>query len=261
MEIIIQPDADAASELAAALVERRVREQPNTVLGLATGSTPLRLYRSLVRRHRETGLDFSSVSSFNLDEYVGLPADHSQSYRHFMNENFFQQLNIPLHKTHVPDGMSADIAAECADYEAQIESAGGIDLQVLGIGSDGHIGFNEPSSSLGSRTRIKTLTEETRADNARFFEHPEDVPKHCITMGIGTILASRQVILLAFGEHKAETVRLAVEGAISAMMPASALQLHASVKVFLDEAAASRLKLGDYYRWVHSNKPDWQQNA
>ncbi|MFT5129728.1 MAG: glucosamine-6-phosphate deaminase [Rhodothermales bacterium] len=261
MEIIIQPDADSASELAAALVERRVREHPSTVLGLATGSTPLGLYRSLVRRHQEQGLDFSGVRSFNLDEYVGLPADHSQSYRRFMNENFFDHLNLPLANTHVPDGMSSDIVAECADYEARIVASGGINLQVLGIGSDGHIGFNEPSSSLGSRTRIKTLTEETRADNARFFDSPEDVPKHCITMGIGTILASKQVIMLAFGEHKAETVRQAVEGAISAMVPASALQLHASVKVFLDEAAASRLELRDYYRWVYANKPDWQQNA
>ena len=195
MEIIIKENGQSASEAAARVVARLVQEKPNAVLGLATGSTPLKLYKELIRLHKEEVLDFSQVTTFNLDEYIGLPADHEQSYRRFMNENLFEQINIKLENTHVPDGMAADVPATCAAYEEAILAAGGIDLQVLGIGSDGHVGFNEPTSSFASRTRIKTLTQQTVADNARFFDGDESkVPHHCITMGIGTIMDARMNI-------------------------------------------------------------------
>lgn len=259
MEIIIQPDQAAASVVAARIVARLLREKPDAVLGLATGSTPLSLYRELVRMHREEGLDFSRVTTFNLDEYAGLPAGHAASYHAYMWENLFSEINIPAANIHIPDGMAADIPAFCGDYEKAIRAAGGIDLQVLGIGSDGHIGFNEPSSSLASRTRIKTLTLRTRRDNAPFFGSEEAVPHHVITMGVGTIMETRRVLLLAFGEKKARAVADAVEGPITAMVPASILQLHPVAKVLLDEPAAGLLKKGDYYRWVYEHKPAWQR--
>jgi glucosamine-6-phosphate deaminase len=262
MEIIIQANADAASRRAARLVARLVREKPDAVLGLATGTTPLRLYEQLVRMHADEGLDFSRIKTFNLDEYVGLPAGHEQSYRRFMNENLFDHINIPPENTHVPDGLAKDIVASCAAYEEAIAGAGGIDLQVLGIGSDGHIGFNEPTSSFASRTRIKTLTRDTVRDNARFFDGDESkVPHHCITMGIGTIMEARRVILLAFGGNKAGAVADMVEGPVASIAPASILQHHPVAKVFVDEAAATGLKLADYYRWVYAHKPDWQRDA
>ena len=242
MEIIIQPTPEAGSIIAARIIAKLVRSKPDCVLGLATGNTPLGTYRELVRMHREDGLDFSRVTTFNLDEYVGLPPEHPQSYRAFMAENFFRHVNADARRTHIPDGMARDVPAECARYEAAIAAAGGIDLQLLGIGSDGHIGFNEPSSSLASRTRIKTLTERTRADNARFFEGDlAKVPIHCITMGVGTIMESREVLMLAFGAKKADAVAGAVEGPITAMNPASILQMHAVTKCVVDEAAASKL--------------------
>src|SRR5882757_2611737 len=212
MEIIIQPNADQASMIAARHVARLVRDKPDAVLGLATGSTPLMMYRELVRMHREQGLDFSEVTTFNLDEYVGLPAEHPASYHAFMWEHFFSQVNIARERIHIPDGMTRHVPAFCQKYEDEIRAADGIDMQVLGIGSDGHIGFNEPSSSLASRTRIKTLTAETRRDNAPFFATPEDVPFHVITMGVGTIMNARQVIILAFGDRKAGAIAAAVEG-------------------------------------------------
>jgi glucosamine-6-phosphate deaminase len=262
MEIIIQPDALSASRKAALVVARLVREKPNAVLGLATGSTPLKLYDELVRMHQEDGLDFSAVRTFNLDEYIGLEPGHEQSYRAFMNENLFTRINIDLANTHVPDGLASDVPASCAEYEAHIAAAGGIDLQVLGIGSDGHIGFNEPTSSFASRTRIKTLTQETVSDNARFFDGDESrVPHHCITMGIGTIMEARRVILLAFGEHKAKAIADMVEGPVAAIAPASILQHHQVAKIFIDDAAASDLQLADYYRWVYQHKPGWQRDA
>ena len=169
MEIIIQPTPEAGGIIAARTIAKLVRTKPDCVLGLATGSTPLATYRELVRMHHDEGLDFSRVTTFNLDEYVGLPHEHSHSYHAFMDEHFFGHVNVPRARIHIPDGMARDVPAECARYEVAIAAAGGIDLQLLGIGTDGHIGFNEPSSSLASRTRIKTLTERTRADNARFF--------------------------------------------------------------------------------------------
>ena len=262
MEIIIQQNEQAASVAAARVIARLVCEKPNAVLGLATGSTPLPLYGELIRMHREEGLDFSTVTTFNLDEYVGLERDHEQSYHSFMWQNLFSQINIDPDKVHIPDGMTCNVSATCTAYEQAIVDAGGIDLQVLGIGSDGHIGFNEPTSSFASRTRIKTLTRETVADNARFFDGDESkVPRHCITMGIGTIMDAGSTIMLAFGAGKAEAIAAMVEGPVAAMVPASILQHHANAKVFIDESAAAKLELSEYYRWVYAGKPDWQQDA
>ena len=219
MEIIILPTAEEASEVAARLVARQVLEKPHSVLGLATGSTPCRLYQSLARKHRAEGLDFSRVTSFNLDEYVGLAPEHPASYHRFMENNLFSHVNIPHERIHIPDGLAADIPAHCAAYEQTIREAGGIDLQILGLGSDGHLGFNEPGSSLASRTRIKTLTERTRSDNARFFTADEQVPHHVITMGLGTIMESRMCLLLAFGKGKAEAVAASVASVESVSLP------------------------------------------
>ena len=260
MEIIITPDPASASKEAARFIAALLRKKPGAVLGLATGGTPLLLYRELIRMHREEGLDFSRCTTFNLDEYVGLGPEHPASYRRFMQEHLFAALNIPPERIRIPDGLAVDIPAHCAAYEQAIVEAGGIDAQILGLGADGHIGFNEPTSSLGSRTRLKTLTERTREDNARFFASPgEEVPHHVITMGIGTILEARSLVLLAFGEAKAEAVAALAEGPITALVPASALQMHPVVKVLLDEPAASRLKRRDYYRQVFAHKPAWQR--
>jgi glucosamine-6-phosphate deaminase len=217
------------------------------------------MYRELVRMHRKDDLDFSQVPTFSLDEYVSLPHGHPQSYHAFMWENFFRHINVARENIRVPNGLATDIPAECAAYEAAIHAAGGIDLQVLGIGTDGHIGFNEPSSSLASRTRIKTLTARTRSDNARFFGSVEDVPIHVITMGVGTIMDARQVLMLAFGEGKAKAIADAVEGPITAMNPASILQMHPVAKCLIDEPAASKLARLDYYRWVYYYRPQWQR--
>jgi len=259
MEVIIQKDADSASVLAASLVARLVRKKHDAVLGLATGSTPLGLYRDLIRRHRDNDLDFSRVTTFNLDEYVGLAPDHPQSYSFFMQENLFGGLNIPGDNIHIPDGLVDEVQAYCQHYETMIRKSGGIDLQILGIGSDGHIAFNEPTSSLASRTRIKTITEQTRRDNARFFENQEEVPHHVITMGVGTILEARECLMMAFGVSKARAVAETVEGPVASIIPASALQNHPNVKLILDEAAASKLERSEYYRWVYENKPEWQR--
>ncbi len=255
MEIIIQPTPETASGIAVRIIARLLREKPNAVLGLATGSTPLRLYRELVRQK----LDWSRVKTFNLDEYVGLAPAHPQSSHSFMWKNFFQNINIARKNIHVPDGEAKNIPVFCLRYEKQIRAAGGIDLQVLGIGTDGHIGFNEPTSSLASRTRIKTLTARTRRDNAGFFGSEKKMPHHVITMGIGTIMGARQILLLAFGRNKANAVAQAVEGPITSMNPASGLQMHPVAKMVLDKAAAAKLKRADYYRWVYENKPDWQK--
>jgi glucosamine-6-phosphate deaminase len=259
MEVIVLPSADEVSVLAARMVAQVVRTKPNAVLGLATGSTPLAMYRELIRIHREEALDFSAVRTFNLDEYVGLGPRHPASYHRFMWENLFEHLNIRPELTHVPDGLASDVPAFCEAYEGRIREAGGIDVQILGIGGDGHIGFNEPISSLASRTRIKTLTPRTRADNARFFESESEVPHHVITMGIGTIMEARQVVLMGFGSGKAEALAAAVEGPLTANVPGSVLQMHPRAHVLMDEAAGSRLARREYYRWVFENKPVWQR--
>lgn len=255
MEIIIQPTAAAATRVAASIISRLLQEKPNAVLGLATGSTPLLLYRELIALK----LDWSKVTTFNLDEYVGLPREHPQSYHSFMWENLFRQVNIAKKNVHIPDGNTKDIPKFCAGYEKKIRAVDGIDLQVLGIGTDGHIGFNEPTSSLASRTRIKTLTQQTRRDNARFFGSEDKVPHHVITMGIGTIMEARTNLLLAFGPKKSRAIAEAVEGPITSINPASVLQMHPTTKVCLDREAATQLARADYYRWVYDNKPGWQR--
>jgi glucosamine-6-phosphate deaminase len=255
MEIIIQDTPEAATDIAARMIARLLSKKPDAVLGLATGSTPLDLYQVLIGMD----LDWSRVRTFNLDEYVGLPREHPQSYHSFMWENLFRHVNIKPENIRIPDGNTQDIPGFCASYEAEICEVGGIDLQVLGIGKDGHIGFNEPTSSLASRTRIKTLAPQTRKDNARFFGSEEGVPHHVITMGIGTIMEARQNVLLAFGLGKARAIAEAVEGPVTSLNPASILQMHPVVKVCLDGEAAGELTQADYYRWVYENKPSWQK--
>ena len=239
------------SRVAADILIRAIKRKPDSVLGLATGSTPKGVYRELVRRFDDGEVDFSAVTTFNLDEYLGLPPDDARSYHHFMRKELFRHVNVPEDKIHIPDGtVTSGFARSCDEYEQAIRRAGGIDIQLLGIGKQGHIGFNEPTSSLGSRTRVKTLTRETREANRPFFSSHEVSPDCAITMGIGTILEARRILLLASGLGKAEAVERAVEGPISSSCSASALQMHGSVTVILDEDAASRLKQIDYYRRV-----------
>ena len=255
MEVVISADYDEMSKAAAAVMAKVVRDKPTAILGLATGSTPLGMYKELIRMHQEEGLDFSQVTTFNLDEYVGLTGDHEQSYRYFMTENLFKDINVDIANTNVPPGISDDFKADCAAYEEKIKASGGIDVQVLGIGSDGHIAFNEPSSSLASRTRLKTLTRQTIDDNARFFDTPEDVPVYCVTMGVGTILEARKLILLASGAGKAKAVVDAIEGPVSSMCTASALQLHPDSVICVDVPAVEKLDMREYYEWVQAKKP------
>ena len=254
MEVIIAENYESMSRIACQAVVDLLNRKPNAVLGLATGSTPVGLYQELGRLYQESEIDLARVTTFNLDEYVGLKRDHPQSYSRFMREQLFQHVNIPEHAVHVPNGTTTNHEAFCQWYEDEIKRCGGIDLQILGIGSDGHIAFNEPGSSLGSRTRLKTLTQQTIDDNARFFDTPEEVPRYAITMGVGTILEAQHCLMIASGESKAEPIAKAIEGPVTASITASALQLHRKVTVVLDEAAASRLQLRNYYEWVHDNK-------
>jgi glucosamine-6-phosphate deaminase len=259
MEVIIKPDAKAVSKEAVRYFESQLDSKPASVFGLATGETPLGLYHELAKLSRANLIDFSRATTFNLDEYVGLDPTHPRSYRYYMRENLFSKLNIPEASTYVPNGMTKDVAKHCENYEEAIRRAGGIDLQLLGIGTDGHIGFNEPSSSLASRTRLKTLTQRTIADNARFFTSEAEVPHHVITMGIGTIMEARQILVMAFGPSKAAAVAMMVEGPLTANCPASVLQMHRKCTLIIDEDAAAGLKRGDYYRWVYDHKPAWQK--
>lgn len=253
MEVVIVASSMELGSLAADIVERHVRA--GHVIGLATGSSPLPVYRDLIDR-RAAGLSFSESRAFLLDEYVGLPRAHPQSYYSVIRQDFTDHVDFA--EVDSPDGEANDIPAEALRYDQAIAAAGGIDVQLLGIGSDGHIGFNEPSSSLTSRTRVKTLTEQTRQDNARFFDSTDEVPHHVLTQGLGTIGEAGQLILLAAGRHKAAAVSAAVEGPVSAFCPASILQLHPRATVIIDEEAAADLKLADYYRYAAANKPDWQ---
>jgi glucosamine-6-phosphate deaminase len=259
MEVFIQSSYEEMSKVAAKVIADVVNTKPDAVLGLATGSTPLGVYKELTRMHREEGLDFAHVTTFNLDEYVGLPGDHDQSYHYFMNENLFKHINVPKQNTYIPSGTTSNYRAFCQWYEQQIEERGGIDIQLLGIGSDGHIAFNEPTSSLSSRTRLKTLAQPTIDDNARFFENRDEVPIYAITMGVGTILDARQIILVANGKNKAKAIADAVEGPVTSMNTASALQLHSSTMFFIDTEAASDLTMREYYDWVQAKKPDAPQ--
>ena len=259
MEVIIAGGPAEIGTLAADAISALLHRKPDAVLGLATGSSPLAIYDELVTRCAAGQISFSQVRGFTLDEYVGLPAEHPERYRNVIDNVFVSRVDFAPGAVQGPDGLAADIPAACTAYEEAIRAAGGIDLQILGIGTDGHIGFNEPGSSLASRTRIKTLTAQTRSDNARFFDDDIDaVPTHCLTQGRATILDARHVVLVATGRQKAEAVHHLVEGAVSAMWPASVLQHHPHVTVLLDDAAARRLQLADYYRETHRSKPDWQ---
>jgi glucosamine-6-phosphate deaminase len=242
MEIIIVPDYDEMSRTAAGLIAKEMKEKEHTVLGLATGDTPLGTYKELVRLHQEENLDFSKVITFNLDEYIGLSPMERKSYNFYMWENLFFEVNIARRNVHIPRGDDPNPEEFCELYEGEIGNAGGIDLQLLGVGRDGHIGFNEPGSSFSDRTHVKKLAEVTIRDNARFFEKIEDVPRYAITMGIGTILEAKKIILIANGEHKARICAEFVEGPVTRQVPASSLQLHSDVTVILDKAAASQLR-------------------
>jgi len=233
---------------------------PNVVLGVATGSSPLALYEGLAARVADGSLDLSQASAFALDEYVGLPKGHPESYATVVNRTVTEPLGMDPARVNTPDGASSDIDGAAKAYEEAIVAAGGVDVQILGIGSNGHIGFNEPGSSLASRTRIKTLTPTTREDNARFFDSLDQVPTHCLTQGLGTIMAARNVVLVAQGEGKADAIAALVEGPVTAMCPGSVLQLHQHATIFVDEAAAAKLTLADYYRFTYDNKPAWQRD-
>lgn len=250
MLVVLEDDDRSLSRDAARIVAHVVRNHSHVTLGLATGSTPMGMYRELVRLHHEEGLDFSHVVTFNLDEYLGLPPQHPQSYHTYMARHLFDHVNVPSENIHIPDGSMRDsYDAYCAWYERCIHEAGGIDLQVVGIGTEGHVGFNEAASSLHSRTRPKTLAAQTREDNRRFFGPGEDVPQCAITMGLGTILEARKILLLASGAHKAHAVAAAVEGPVTASVTASVLQLHPQVTVLADREAARELRrLEDYRR-------------
>jgi glucosamine-6-phosphate deaminase len=258
MEVVVLDDVARVGTLVADAVVALLRHKPGAVLGLATGDSPQPIYDELAQRHATGEVTFASAQAFLLDEYVGLPPGHPQAYRAVIDAAFTHRVDLPPEAVHAPDVHADDLPAACEAYEQEIAAAGGVDIQLLGIGADGHVGFNEPTSSLGSRTRIKTLTERTRHDNARFFGSPEDVPRHVVTQGIGTILAARHLVLVATGAGKASPVARAVEGPVTAMVPASALQLHPHATVVLDGAAASELTLFDYYRDVWAAKPAWQ---
>ncbi|MFC8731535.1 glucosamine-6-phosphate deaminase [Luteimicrobium sp. NPDC057192] len=258
MEVVIAP-AEELARLAADAVEQLVRAKPDAVLGLATGSSPLKVYDELARRHTEEGLSFGRARAFMLDEYVGLPADHPERYRNVIETEIASRVDFAPGAVQGPDGLADDLPAACAAYEDAIAQAGGVDLQILGIGTDGHIAFNEPGSSLASRTRIKTLTQQTREDNARFFDDDIDkVPHHCLTQGLATIMSARHLVLLATGRGKAEAVHQLAEGAVSALWPATIMQMHPHATVLVDDAAASRLQLAGYYRQTFASKPGWQ---
>ncbi len=259
MEVIILQDANEIGVVGADAIAALLDRKPDAVLGLATGSSPLAIYDELARRYAAGQISFDRARAFTLDEYVGLPADHPQRYRNVIDEVFVSKVDFAPGAVQGPDGLAADIPAACAAYETAISDAGGVDLQILGIGTDGHVAFNEAGSSLGSRTRIKTLTRQTRTDNSRFFGGDTDaVPTHCLTQGLATIMEARHLILVAMGRGKAAAVHQLVEGAISALWPATVLQLHPHVTVLVDEAAARRLQLVDYYRETYRAKPDWQ---
>lgn len=256
-EVVMVDDAGAAGSLVAHHIAARLEQHPGLVLGVATGSTPLPVYAALAD-HATRGTDFSQLTAIALDEYVGLSHGHPQSYRSVVTREVAEPLGLDPARVHVPDGALEGIETAGDRYEQVIVDSGGVDIQILGIGTGGHIAFNEPGSSFGSLTRVKTLTEQTRRDNARFFDSVDDVPIHSVTQGLGTIARARHLILLAFGEGKAAALAASVEGPVSASMPGSAIQLHHHVTVVVDAAAASDLRERDYYAWAQRNKPAWQ---
>jgi glucosamine-6-phosphate deaminase len=245
MLVVVVDDYEELSRTGARQVADLVKRKPDCVLGFATGGTPLGMYKELIRLHVEEGLDFSKVTTFNLDEYVGLLPTHEQSYHYYMWKNLFDHINVDARHVHIPNGAAEDVAEQCDWYETRIEECGGIDLQILGIGVNGHIAFNEPGASLGSRTRIKTLKESTRRDNARFFDSFDEVPKYAITMGVGTIMEAHGLLLMASGKEKAAAVTATVEGPITAHYPATIVQMHRFATILIDRQAAAGLQ-GDY---------------
>lgn len=257
MEVIIMPTEEKATLLASKLIAAQIRRNPASTLGLATGRTMENLYAVLAEMHRNEGLDFSLCRSFNLDEYIGLPEEDPNTYRSYMNKHLFSKVNIDIRNTHLPHGNAPDLDLECEQYEKRMKECGGIDLQLLGIGRSGHIGFNEPLSSLASRTRAKALTPVTIEQNAPLFPRPEDMPKRALTMGVGTILEARRILMLATGAEKADIIAKAVEGPITSMVSATALQLHPKCTVIVDDAAAEKLQGKDYYHWIFQNEPEW----
>jgi glucosamine-6-phosphate deaminase len=257
-EVIMVESEEAAGELVAQHIAGRIAAKPDFVWGLATGSTPMTTYQALARIIRERGLDVSQVRGFALDEYVGLAPEHPESYASVIRRAVVEPLGLNPELINTPDGDAATTETAGMVYEAMIREAGGVDLQILGVGSDGHIGFNEPGSSLASRTRIKTLTQSTIEDNARFFNSPAEVPHHCMTQGIGTIMEARHVVLLAFGAGKQRAIAACVEGPVTSFQPGSALQLHPHVTVVVDAEAGAKLKNLDYYEYAYHNKPAWQ---
>ncbi len=254
MEVIITSSYDEICEKAARIIQQEWQKKNNLVLGLATGETPLGVYKKIIEMNQRKEIDFSSIIAFSLDEYLGLEEEHPQSFAFYMKENFFRHTNIKMENIFRLEGKPPDIETHCQEYEEKIKSYGGIDIQMLGIGRNGHIGFNEPGSSLSSRTRVKTLAEETIRDNARFFTDEQEVPRFCLTMGIGTVMEAKIIILLASGKGKSDAIKSCVEGAVTASVPASALQLHPRVKILVDEEAGSLLTNKDYFRWVFKNK-------
>ena len=254
MEIVIVNDADTAGKVVADIFDHALRSGART-LGLATGSSPLSVYRELARRHREEGLSFAGLQAFLLDEYVGLPDGHPESYAQVIRTELVNHLDLDSARVFSPNGTTGDPFGAAAAYDRAIAANGPVDVQLLGIGANGHIGFNEPTSSLTSRTRVKTLTEQTRIDNARFFESLDDVPRHVITQGLGTICDAGHLVMIATGEHKADAIAAAVEGPLAAVCPASVLQLHPHATVVVDEAAASKLQLTEFYKTVSAHKP------
>ena len=260
MEVVITSDEGEAGRLGADVVTELLRRRPDAVIGVATGSSPLAIYDELGRRIDAGELSLKHARAFMLDEYIGLPPDHPERYHQVIHRDFVAKVDIEPRHVHGPDGSAQDVPAACAAYERAIAEAGGIDVQILGVGTDGHIAFNEPGSSLVSRTRLKTLTERTRLDNSRFFDGDADaVPRHCITQGLGTIMDARAVVLVAQGAGKADAVAAMVEGPITAMVPGSILQMHPHATVVVDEAAAAGLKLAEYYRLTYDSKPQWQR--
>lgn len=255
MDVIILRDSEQVATHGMVVIRKLLQSKPDAVLGLATGNTPLAMYQRLIVACDDGEISFRAVTTFNLDEYVGIDADDAASYRSTMKRELFDRIDIDQSRTNLPETVAgADPSATGPAYEAAIVAAGGIDLQVLGIGQNGHIGFNEPTSSLGSRTRIKTLTQETLRNNSQHFSDPEKQPQVAVTMGIATILDARHIVMLATGSQKANAVRNAIEGPVSAMCPASALQTHERVTVLLDDDAASKLEMREYYEWVHQQK-------
>ncbi|MBT1665153.1 glucosamine-6-phosphate deaminase [Curtobacterium flaccumfaciens] len=259
MEIIILPTPDEVGRVAAAKIASVVAKKPSAVIGLATGSSPQGIYTDLQRRVQAGEISFAEARGFALDEYVGIPLEHPESYAAVIARDVVAPLGFDASRVRVPDGRAADLEFAAKEYDAAISAAGGIDVQILGIGANGHIGFNEPTSSFASRTRIKTLAPSTRDANARFFDSPEQVPTHCMTQGLGTILEARELVLVAQGASKAAAVAAAIEGPLSSFVPGSALQLHEHATVVVDEEAAAGLQLADYYRYTYANKPAWQR--